>query len=187
MQPEEVKEQMVLDDIRSKIREIRDWPQKGVTFRDVCPLFEDSKTFMAVIDILKERYSGYHIDLVAGVEARGFVVGAALAYALGVGFVALRKQGKLPGPCLSKSYELEYGSATLEVQSFIDREGKRVLVIDDLLAKGGTMEAACELVEYFRGQIVECVVIAELVVLQGRKRVEARGWKLWSLLTYENE
>jgi adenine phosphoribosyltransferase len=160
---------------------------KGVTFRDVCPLFEDPRAFRGCIDLLRERYSSYQFDVVAGVEARGFVIGAALAYSLDKGFLPLRKGGKLPGPNLSKTYELEYGSSTLEVQKFSSREGLRVIVVDDLLAKGGTLQAACLLIESCGGIVVEASVLVELSSLQGRKILQDRGWEVFSLLKYDED
>lgn len=183
-QTEEAQDAVVLNNIENKIREIKDWPKPGVTFRDVCPLFEDAKAFRDTIELLRSRYSAFQFDVVAGVEARGFVIGAALAYSLHKGFLPLRKQGKLPGPNLSRAYELEYGSSTLEVQNFSSRRGLRAVVVDDLLAKGGTLEAACFLIESFGGTVVEASVLVELSALQGRKVLEGRGWKVFSLIRY---
>ncbi|EME29795.1 adenine phosphoribosyltransferase [Galdieria sulphuraria] len=182
---EESEEIHALNRIKRKIREIKDWPKTGVTFRDVCPLFEDPKAFHDAIDLLRDRYSSYQFDVVAGVEARGFVIGAALAYSLGKGFLPLRKEGKLPGPNLSKAYQLEYGSSTLEVQNFCPRRGLRVVVVDDLLAKGGTLEAACFLIESCGGTVVEASVLVELSSLRGKEVLEVRGWKVFSLLKYD--
>ncbi|GJQ12143.1 hypothetical protein GpartN1_g3934.t1 [Galdieria partita] len=181
------KTQAALDHIKSKIREIKDWPKTGVTFRDVCPLFEDPKAFHEAVDFLRDRYSSVQFDIVAGVEARGFVIGSALAYSLGKGFLPLRKEGKLPGPNLSKTYELEYGSSTLEVQNFSSRKGLRVVVVDDLLAKGGTLEAACFLIESCGGTVVEASVLVELSTLGGREVLKGRGWKTFSLLQYDED
>ncbi|GJD06783.1 Adenine phosphoribosyltransferase [Galdieria sulphuraria] len=152
---EESEEIHALNRIKRKIREIKDWPKTGVTFRDVCPLFEDPKAFHDAIDLLRDRYSSYQFDVVAGVEARGFVIGAALAYSL--------------------AYQLEYGSSTLEVQNFCPRRGLRVVVVDDLLAKGGTLEAACFLIESCGGTVVEASVLVELSSLRGKEVLEVRA------------
>jgi adenine phosphoribosyltransferase len=154
------------------VRPIPDWPVPGVTFRDITPLLAEPSAFAAVIDALAAagRELG-PVDAVLGIEARGFIVGAPVALALGAGFVPVRKEGKLPHETLSFSYELEYGSATVEMHADALKPGARVLVVDDLLATGGTLEAAAELVGQAGASIAGFVVAIELPALEGRARV----------------
>jgi adenine phosphoribosyltransferase len=159
--------------VAASLRDVPDFPQPGVVFKDITPLLADPRAFAAVIAALAERHAG-SVDLVAGVEARGFVVGAALAHALGVGFVPVRKAGKLPGQTVSISYDLEYGSAEIEVHADAFVGGERVLLVDDVLATGGTASAAWDLLEQVGADVVgfECVV--ELGFLGGRSRMGSR-------------
>ncbi len=163
----------VADLVAARLRDVPDFPRVGVVFKDLAPLLADPHAFAVVVAALAARHRGA-VDLVAGVEARGFIVGAALAHAMGVGFVPVRKAGKLPGETVAVSYELEYGSARIEVSAdaFVGRE--RVLLVDDVLATGGTAVAAWDLLEQVGGDVVgfECVV--ELAVLGGRARLEGR-------------
>ena len=155
------------------IRDVPDYPQPGVLFKDINPLLADGAALGAVVEALAERYAG-RVDVVAGIEARGFVLGAPLAVRLGVGFVPVRKVGKLPGDLLTESYDLEYGSAQIEVQSDAFTPGARVVVVDDVLATGGTASAACDLVERAGAEVVELAVLMELGFLSGRARLEPR-------------
>lgn len=155
------------------IRDVPDYPQPGVLFKDINPLLADGGALGAVVGALAERYAG-RVDAVAGIEARGFVLGAPLAVRLGVGFVPVRKVGKLPGDLLTESYDLEYGSAQIEVQSDAFTPGARVVVVDDVLATGGTASAACDLVERAGAEVVELAVLMELGFLSGRARLEPR-------------
>ena len=159
--------------VAASLRDVPDFPQPGVVFKDITPLLADPKAFATVIAALGRRHAG-SVDLVAGVEARGFVVGAALAHALGVGFVPVRKAGKLPGETVSISYDLEYGSAEIEVHADALVGGERVLLVDDVLATGGTASAAWDLLEQVGADVVgfECVV--ELAFLGGRVRMGSR-------------
>ena len=159
--------------VAASLRDVPDFPQPGVVFKDITPLLADPRAFAAVIAALAERHAG-SVDLVAGVEARGFVVGAALAHALGVGFVPVRKAGKLPGQTVSISYDIEYGSAEIEVHADAFVGGERVLLVDDVLATGGTASAAWDLLEQVGADVVgfECVV--ELAFLGGRARMGSR-------------
>jgi adenine phosphoribosyltransferase len=149
---------------------VPDFPIPGILFRDLTPVFADGPAFRAVVDELAERYRG-HVDAVAGIEARGFVLAAAAAYALGTGVIIIRKPGKLPRPHLSTSYDLEYGSATLELQADDLPAGARVLVLDDVLATGGTLAAAVGLIEQAGWSVAGIGVVLELEALQGRDRV----------------
>lgn len=154
--------------------DVPDFPKPGIVFKDLMPLFADGRAFHRVIDGIAEHYGADSFDVVAGVEARGFVVAAALAYASGVGVVPVRKAGKLPRRVLAASYELEYGEATLEVHEDAFVAGQRVLVVDDVLATGGTAGAALELVERAGGRVVGFTVLMELGFLKGRERLRPR-------------
>ena len=153
------------------IRDIPDWPKKGILFRDITPLLADPQAFPAAIDALCEPFQGAGVEYVAAVEARGFIFGAAAAARLRAGFVPIRKKGKLPWQTESATYELEYGVDTLEMHRDALRPGAKVLMVDDLLATGGTMRAACHLVEKVGGQIVGVACLIELKGLHGRKRL----------------
>ena len=155
------------------IRDVPDFPTPGVLFKDIAPLLADGPALSAVVGALADRYAG-RIDAVVGIEARGFVIAAPLAVALGVGFVPVRKAGKLPGPTLVGSYALEYGTASIEVQVGAFRQGERVVVLDDVLATGGTAEASCELVERAGAEVVEVAVLMELAFLNARERLAGR-------------
>ena len=158
--------------IDARLRDIPDFPQPGVLFKDITPLLADGPAFGAVVEELATRHTG--VDLVAGVEARGFVIGAALAHRLGIGFVPVRKAGRLPGETVQLAYDLEYGSATIEVHADAFAAGESVLVVDDVLATGGTAAAACELVEQAGGRVTAVAVVIELLGLGGRGRLPGR-------------
>jgi len=158
--------------IESYIRITPDFPKPGITFRDFTPLLADGDAFKALIDQLKERYKGKPIDVVVGIEARGFVLASALAYALGAGTVLIRKEGKLPHETHAQEYELEYGSSVLEISRDALKSGQRVLVVDDVLATGGTVEAALKLIQgHFSVTIEELVFLIELDELKGREKL----------------
>jgi adenine phosphoribosyltransferase len=174
------------------IRDVPDFPSKGVLFKDIAPLLADGPALAAVVGALADRYTDQAgrpaggrytgpVEAAVGIEARGFVLAAPLAVALGVGFVPVRKAGKLPGPTLVGTYDLEYGTASIEVQTDAFRPGQRVVVLDDVLATGGTAEAACELVERAGAEVTEVVVLLELASLAGRDRLAGRS--VYSLLT----
>jgi adenine phosphoribosyltransferase len=160
--------------VAQHVRDVPDYPQPGVLFKDIAPLLADGAAFSAVVAALADRYSG-RVDAVVGIEARGFVFAAPLAIALGVGFVPVRKAGKLPGDILGASYDLEYGSAQIEVQSDAFTPGQRVVVLDDVLATGGTAESACGLVERAGAVVTEFAVVLELGFLSGRERLAKRS------------
>src|SRR3989344_4573517 len=174
-------------DLKSVIRTIPHWPKHGVMFRDITTLLKDAKAFNYVIDKFYERYRNAHVDLVAGIESRGFILGGAVANKLNKGFIPIRKEGKLPHKTEKESYELEYGRATVEVHVDAIPKGAKVLLVDDLIATGGTALAACKLIEKLGGEVVECAVIIELPDLHGREKVEAKGHKLFSLVDFEGE
>jgi adenine phosphoribosyltransferase len=155
--------------IRSRIRDVADYPQPGVTFKDITPLLADGAAFAAVVGALASGYDG--VDKVAGIEARGFILAAPVAIALGAGFVPVRKAGKLPGPTYAQSYDLEYGSATVEVHQDAFAPGERVLVVDDVLATGGTGSATAALVRKAGGEVAAIAVVMELSFLNGRSRL----------------
>ena len=167
-------EQRIADVVARHTRDIADFPSPGVVFKDLTPLFADPAAFGQVLDLLAERHDG--VDVVAGVEARGFIIGAPLAQRMGVGFVPIRKKGKLPGDVVSASYDLEYGSATIEVQTDAVTPGANVLVVDDVLATGGTAVAACELIVKVGGRVACLDVLVELAFLPGRERLDR--WEL---------
>jgi adenine phosphoribosyltransferase len=154
--------------------DVPDFPQPGVVFKDLMPLFADGAAFRTIVDGIVEHYGAGSFDVVAGVEARGFVVAAAIAYATGTGVVPIRKAGKLPRPAFSASYALEYGEATLEVHRDAFVAGQRVLVVDDVLATGGTAGAAIDLVEQAGGTVAGFTVLMELAFLKGRERLSPR-------------
>ncbi len=166
--------------IASHVVDVPDFPKPGIVFKDLTPLFADGAAFRAVIDDIIERYQG-SFDTVAGIEARGFVLAAAVAYAAGTGVIPIRKAGKLPRVAHSVSYALEYGEATLEISEGAFKPGQRVLVVDDVLATGGTAEASLELVERAGGEAAGLVVLMELGFLNGRERLAGR--EVYSLLT----
>ncbi len=169
-------------DLEKYIRSIPDWPKKGILFRDITPLLADPKAFAAAIDALCSGSAEAGIEYVAAVEARGFIFGAAAARKLGVGFVPIRKKGKLPFKTESVTYDLEYGTDTLEVHSDAVRSGAKVLMVDDLLATGGTMTAACKLIEKTGGQIVGITFLIELKELAGRDKLS--GYKIKTVISY---
>jgi adenine phosphoribosyltransferase len=173
--------------IKSKIRNIPDFPQEGIIFRDITTLIQDPEGLRLVIDELAERYSSKEIDIIAGIEARGFTIGTALAYKLGKGFVLVRKAGKLPHTTVSYEYDLEYGTDRIEIHTDAIKSGAKVLVIDDLLATGGTSIAAAKLVEKIGGEVVEMAFIVDLPDVGGREAVSHAGYAMFALCEFEGE
>ena len=173
--------------LTSRIRTIPDYPKTGVLFRDITTLFKDAAGLRIAIDQLASRYLEMKIDKVAGIEARGFIIGAPLAYLLGVGFVPLRKKGKLPADTVGKDYELEYGVDRIEIHVDAINRGERVLLVDDLIATGGTAEAAVDLINDVGGQVVECAFVIDLPDLGGSDRLRQKDLTVFSLCQFEGE
>jgi adenine phosphoribosyltransferase len=173
--------------IKSRIRTIPHYPKPNIMFRDITSLLKDPVGFKATIDELVRRYADMEIDKVAGIEARGFIVGAPLAYALGKGFVPIRKKGKLPAETIGHDYELEYGTDRIEIHTDAIMPGERVLLVDDLIATGGTAEAAAKLIGKIGGKIVECCFVIELPDVGGRKRLEKQGHSVFALCEFEGD
>ena len=173
--------------IKSRIRTVPHYPKQGVMYRDITTLLKDPVGFRITINELVNRYTGAKIDMVAAVEARGFIIGAALAFQLGVGFVPIRKKGKLPAETIGYDYDLEYGTDRIEMHVDAVSKGDCVLLVDDLIATGGTAEAACKLVESMGGKIVECCFVVDLHDLGGRKRLEENGQKVFALCEFEGD
>ena len=167
--------------LADKIRKIENWPQKGILFHDITPVLQSAEYFRLLVDLLVYRYMGQKIDVVAGLDARGFIIGAALAYQLNVGFVPIRKKGKLPFDTVSQSYALEYGEATVEIHTDAIKPGARVLLVDDLVATGGTMLAGVELIRKLGGEVIEAAAILEFTDLDGGKKIRESGAPLFTL------
>ena len=172
--------------LRSHIRTVPDWPAPGVQFRDITPLLQNAKVFRVLIDAFVHRYmdDGMRPDVVAGLDARGFILGAVVAYELNVGFVPIRKKGKLPFTTVEETYELEYGSATVELHTDAVQPGDRVLLIDDLIATGGTMMAGKKLLEKLGAIVTEGAAIVDLPELGGSQKLRASGLPLFTLVDY---
>jgi adenine phosphoribosyltransferase len=171
--------------IKSKVRSIPNWPIKGVVFRDITTLLQDPKAFKEICQIFYNRYANEKVDKIVGIDARGFLFGSVLAVELGIGFVPIRKKGKLPYKTISESYTLEYGEETIEIhEDAIDR-GDRIVIIDDLMATGGTIAASAALVEKLGGDILECAFVIELPDLKGREKMGDRN--LFAILEFEGE
>jgi len=171
--------------LKSKIRTVPHWPIEGVMFRDITTLLQDGEAFRYSIDELYNRYKDEKIDVVVGLEARGFIFGSVLAYKLGVGFVPIRKPGKLPAKTISAEFEKEYGKDKMEIHEDAIKKGDKVLIVDDLIATGGTISAAVNLIEKLGGEIVECAFIIDLPDLNGKDKI--KGYKIFSMLTFEGE
>lgn len=171
-----------MEQLKNIIRDVPDFPKEGIVFKDITTLLADAKSFQRVIDIMAHRYIDREIDLVLGVEARGFIMGSALAYKLGKGIVLVRKPGKLPYKTFSTSYDLEYGTDELHIHQDAIKKGQKVLIADDLLATGGTVEAVIDLIEKMGGEIVECAFLAELEFLKGKDKLKPHD--VYSLLKF---
>jgi len=174
------------DFIRGCIRTVHDWPKPGVTFRDITPVFQDPRSFRVLIDLLVYRYMNKRLDLVAGIDARGFIAGSVLAYEMNLGFVPIRKKGKLPYLTVAEEYQLEYGSATVEMHTDAVRPGQRVLLIDDLIATGGTMMAGMKLLQRLGANVVEVAALIDLPYLGGSTAVRATGTPLFSVCEFSD-
>ncbi len=172
-------------DLNAILRTVPDFPKKGIMFKDITTVLKDRDAFRYCVDSMTDHYRGKGITKVIGIESRGFILGAALAYQLNAGFVPVRKPGKLPAPSFRQEYQLEYGTDAIEIHKDAVANGERVLIHDDVLATGGTMNAACSLVKELGGEIVGLSFIIELAFLQPRKKLP--GYDIFSLLTYNEE
>ena len=172
----------MLEMLKTKIRDIPDFPKQGIIFKDITPLLGDPQAFNMVVNLLADRYIGHYIDRVVGVEARGFILGAALAYKLNTGLILVRKPGKLPADTLKAAYELEYGIDQLEIHRDALVPGSRVVLVDDVIATGGTIRAALDLIKKLQCEVVELSFLIELCALHGRQRLQ--GYKIFSLFQY---
>ena len=173
---------MELERLKASIRDIPDFPKKGIIFKDITPLLADVDAFQSVIDAFAKRYGDRGIDAVVGVEARGFIFGSALAYRIDAGFIPVRKSGKLPHHTHHVEYALEYGTDRIEMHVDALQPHHRVVVVDDLLATGGTIKATCELIQKFESEVVECAFVIELGFLNGRDQL--KGQEIFSLIEY---
>ena len=175
------------DYIKSVIRTVPDWPQPGVNFRDITPLLQNSAAFRKLVDSFVHRYQEMDLDAVAAIDARGFIIGAPLAYELGCSFVPVRKKGKLPFRTISETYTLEYGEAEVELHSDAFQQGDRILIVDDLIATGGTMLAAAKLITRSGGQVVETATIVDLPDLGGSARIREAGYGVFSVCSFTED
>jgi adenine phosphoribosyltransferase len=172
----------MLEMLKTKIRDIPDFPKAGIIFKDITPLLGDPQAFNMVVNLLADRYIGQHIDRVVGVEARGFILGAALAYKLNTGLILVRKPGKLPADTLKAAYELEYGVDQLEIHRDALVPGSRVVLVDDVIATGGTIRAALALIKKLQCEVVELAFLIELCALDARRHLQ--GYTIFSLFQY---
>ena len=173
--------------IKSKIRTIKNYPIDGVMFRDITTLFKDPDGLREAINIFAERYKDMKIDKIAAIESRGFLIGAPLAFLLNIGLVLIRKPGKLPAETIKQDYKLEYGSDQIEIHIDAIKEGEKVLIVDDLIATGGTVEAAVKLVQKMKGEVLECCFIIDLPDIGGSRKLELMGQNVFSLCEFEGD
>jgi adenine phosphoribosyltransferase len=173
--------------IKSKIRTIKNYPIDGVMFRDITTLFKDPDGLREAINIFAERYKDMKIDKIAAIESRGFLIGAPLAFLLNIGLVLIRKPGKLPAETIKQDYKLEYGSDQIEIHIDAIKEGEKVLIVDDLIATGGTVEAAVKLVQKMKGEVLECCFIIDLPDIGGSRKLESMGQNVFSLCEFEGD
>ena len=173
--------------IKSRIRTVAHWPKEGIMFRDITTLLKDPVGLKLCIDDFIERYKGTEIDVVVGIDSRGFILGGAVAYLLGKGFVPVRKKGKLPAEVEREEYALEYGTDVIEIHKDAIEKGQKVLIIDDLIATGGTAMAAGNLVKKLGGKVVEFAFIVDLPDIGGRKKLEAAGYSVYAQTEFEGE
>ena len=171
--------------VREHIRMVPDFPKKGIMFLDITTAIKDSKAMQIMVDYMYEKFKGQKVDYIAGIESRGFIFGAALAYKLGCGFITIRKPNKLPAKTIKEDYTLEYGTNTIEIHEDALSKGDRVVVIDDLLATGGTALAACRLINRIGAEVLSTAFVIELNPLKGREKIEAEGFKVVSMLDYD--
>lgn len=171
--------------IKDKIRAIPDYPKPGIIFRDITTLLQDARGFRKTVDEMVQPFAGTRIDKVVGIEARGFILGGAIAHQLSIGFVPVRKRGKLPAKTLAQEYQLEYGTDAMEIHVDAIQPGEQVLLVDDLIATGGTAEAAVKLIRAHKGNVIGCSFIIDLPELGGRKRLEALDVTVLTLCEFE--
>jgi len=171
--------------LKEKIRTVPNWPVKGVMFRDITTLLQDPEAFQESCNMLYNRYKDKNIDKIVGIDARGFIFGAVLAYKLNIGFVPARKKGKLPFKTIREEYNLEYGKDVVEMHADAIEKGERILIVDDLIATGGTISAAAKMVARLGGEIVECAFVVELPDLKGREQI--KEYKVFALTEYEGK
>ncbi len=171
--------------IRDHIRTVPDWPEPGVQFRDITPLLQDPRSFRVLIDLFVYRYMNQRLDLVAGIDARGFIVGSVIAHELNLGFVPVRKKGKLPHDTIVEQYELEYGTSTVEMHADAVRPGQRVLLVDDLVATGGTMLAGMKLLQRLGANVVEAAAVIDLPKLGGSTAIRESGLSLYTVCQFD--
>jgi adenine phosphoribosyltransferase len=171
--------------LKDKIRTIPNFPIEGIIFRDITTLMQDGESFREACEILYLRYKNENLNKIVGIDARGFVFAAVLAYKLGIGIVPVRKKGKLPYKTISEKYDLEYGTAEVEIHEDSIKPGERVVIVDDLIATGGTIAAAAKLVEKLGGEIVECAFVVELPDLKGREMI--KDYKVFAIVEFEGE
>jgi adenine phosphoribosyltransferase len=174
-------------ELKKSIRTVPHWPKQGIMFRDITTLLQDPDAFQHAIATLVRRYEDEHVDVIAGIEARGFIFGGVLAHELGCSFVPLRKKGKLPYKTIREDYDLEYGKDSIEMHVDAVKKGDRVILVDDLIATAGTGVAATKLIEKSGGKIIECAFIIELSDLKGREKLERLGYGVFSLIVFEGE
>ncbi|TXI95261.1 MAG: adenine phosphoribosyltransferase [Burkholderiaceae bacterium] len=170
--------------VKQHIRTVPDWPQAGIQFRDITPLLQDAQVFRVLIDIFLHRYADSKLNYVAGLDARGFILGSVIAYELNLGFIPIRKKGKLPFDTIAEEYDLEYGSATAEIHTDACKPGDRVLLVDDLIATGGTMIAGKKLLERLGAQVVEAAVIVDLPELGGSRLIRDAGLEVFTVCDF---
>ena len=171
-----------MKELKNYIRDVPDFPKKGIVFKDITTLLKDQEAFKDAIDQLTEPFREAEVDIVVGIESRGFIFGSAVAYKLGAAFVPVRKPGKLPADALKEEYALEYGTDAVEIHQDSIKEGQKVLIVDDLLATGGTMEATCKLIEQLKAQIVGIRFLIELTFLKGKEKLS--GYDVSSIIEY---
>lgn len=169
-------------DLKSKIRDIPDFPKKGILFKDITTLLQDKDAFVKAIQIFYDRYKNENVDVVVGIESRGFIFASVLAYLLNASFVPVRKEGKLPHKTIKQSYSLEYGNAVVEIHKDAIKKGEKVVLIDDLIATGGTALAAAKLIEMLGGKLIECSFLIELKDLKGIEKL--KDYKVFSIIKY---
>lgn len=179
--------QLLRSKLLSIIRTVPDWPKPGVQFRDITPLFQSPQVMAEVVAHFASHYKGHRLDAIAGMEARGFILGASLAHAMHLSFIPIRKKGKLPYRTMSEDYELEYGIATVEIHTDACRPGDRVLLVDDLIATGGTLLAGHKLLQRIGAEVIEAAVIIDLPELDGTEKCRAQGLPVYSLIHFDGE